>query len=292
MATIISVSEDYRQTTTDVENDELDFTGSLTRVFYIDFEAGSDPIIMPVDAVDAFGDYPAVDGGTLWIPDRWETHPADPWMYVIKKTATYSTANQQKVTVYYSRLEEPLDKTPKISWSFATSNEPIDTDTYGDPIVNSAGESFDPPITMDVDDLVLRIEKNQSNYDELQAAEYKNAVNSDYFWGYAPGTCILKIYDGSQQRIAGLTYWVVNYEIQIRWDGWKRRIVNEGFRYKTGTQTDSIDDYKIAKDTDNNPLSSPILLNTDGTRLPTGSDPVFLEFELYKSLPFATLGLE
>jgi len=292
---ITEVKENTRENPSSKSVDELDFTGEATRVFEVQFDDNTGPVEQQTLCLDP-GVIDPVTG--VYVPLLWESHPFDPWMYVINKTQTWMGGNIRRVTVNYSRQQEPLSIPPRISWGFATSNEAIDKDSQGNVITNSSGESPDPPITDEIDDLIMRIAVNWESFDHLLAADYKGAVNSDIFYDFPVGTCKIKVFDGDETRIAGLTFWSVTIEIQIRYDsendllsGWKKRFLDEGFRVKSGTDDDGATDYEILKDKDGNPLSQPVLLDGEGAKLVEGNDPVFLEFETYKLRPFAALGI-
>lgn len=54
-----------------------------------------------------------------------------------------------------------MEKPWAAEWEFVTTNEPIDRDIHGRPIFNSAGESYDPPITREVSELRRRNKKQE-----------------------------------------------------------------------------------------------------------------------------------
>ena len=286
---IISVIENTREATASKEVDELDFTGEANRVFDIQFSADTNLVSMPILAVDC-----------NLIPQLWDIHPDDPWMYVIRiGPSKFKSAYIQEVPVYYSRLEEPLLIPPRLSYSFAQINEPIDRDNQGKAITNSAGETFDPPLLEDIDVLVVRIEKNAADYNAMVSADYKGSVNSDTFWGFPPGCVKLKVFEGRQARSANLTYWQIVYELHFRYDttqagnqvGWKRRVLDQGFRTKTGTNPDGTPKYEILKDKDGSPLTQPQLLDGSGAKLGAAAAAVFLTFKTYKERAFTPLGI-
>lgn len=193
--------------------------------------------------------------------------------------------------VVFGDQPSPIDEPAEITWGFASSQEPIDADINGNPICNAADEPFDTPTTRDIDDLVLTISRNEATVNPLTMLAYQGAVNSDQFGFANAGQARLTRITAEAQTLNDFTYWRVRYEIQFRADGWRKRIRNEGFRERTGTDANGRPIYRQITDDAGNPLSKPILLDAAGRRLADGQPPVWLYFDVYPSLPFATLGL-
>ena len=293
--TVLSWSEVTREDTTSKEVSGFTFIGDDMRVFQVLFTADTDPVAMPIEAVDS-----------PLLPQLWDTHPYDPFSYVTRKSNQYVGNLVQKVFVKYTRMENPLEQRPEFSWTFADVNEPIDKDKDNKPITNSAQEPFDPPIAEDYSDQVFRVVRNEATFDKLFAADFKNSVNIDTFLGFPPGTCWLKVFDGDEIKEAGLIYWRVSYEIHIRYDkdneqasGWERNILDQGYRTialdeagEPKLTEDGKPTYEVMKDKDKNLLSQPVQLDGEGQKLSAGAVPVFLEFETKKVRQFSILGLE
>jgi len=227
------------------------------------------------------------------VPDMWATHPFDPWLFVCAKNVTnYNEAKYCfEVTVEYRSESDPLQKPWEISWTFAGSNEPVDTDADGKPMLNSSDEPFDPPLTKDVDDLVLRIVMNEPWFDPLLASEFKNALNEDWFYSFAPGCAQVKSIEATKNRAAGMEYYTVTYEIHFRWDGWQKRVLDQGYRTIASAVEGEATTYTTIKDEDGNPLSYPVKLDGKGLRLAEGAEAVFRYFDLYKYKRFEGLNL-
>jgi len=284
----IKVTEATRQAVSSKTVDDLDFTGNHTRIYHVLFPPGTDVVGEPILAVDHGA-----------IPQLWDEHPNDSWMYVQSISCHWLAAHFWEVTVNYSRTEEPLCQPMKIEWTFATSTEPIDRDADGEAITNSAGVTFDQPLSEEIDDQILRITRNEETFDANFAADYKGAVNSDTFWGFPPRTCRLKIFDGVKARAAGLWFWQVTYEFHIRYDasdplrtGWNHRVLDQGYQVKTGAlNDDGSPEYETLTDASGQPLREPVLLDGNGNRLAKNADPVYLEFETAPARAFSALDL-
>lgn len=227
------------------------------------------------------------------IPNLWDTHPSNQWKYVQNIDAVQVGPNTVEVVVRYVTIENPIDRPPEIEFLSAVSTEPVDRDKDDNPITNSAGELFDPPITKDCRDLVIRARRYQSSFDKPQASAFEGSVNSQTIWGYAPGKVKCNVYTGREVRFAGLWMYEVTFEFQVREDGWKRRILDQGFREKTGVdETTDEPLYAAIKDTSGVPLSSPTMLDGAGVILADTAPPVFLEFDLITENDFTILGLD
>ena len=212
------------------------------------------------------------------------------------------TAFMQEVGVIYRYIEDPLLQPPKISYGFASANEPVDRDANGNPIMNSAEETFDPPSSRDVDDLIIRIQRNTNNFSVWTAASYKNSINSDTIWGVPPGYLMLKDWSATYEKSASTYYFAESMEFHIRYAavfqggqwvalGWKLRRVDEGYRVKSGVDSNNKPKYQTILDENGKMLSQPTLLDGAGNKLASGADPVYKTFDLYPSRSFAALNL-
>jgi len=294
---VISVKEE-------LERSEAEFSttdATSVRIFTVEFDTADDPRIRPQLACSAAG-----------IPLIWSLHPFNPWLYCRgKRTFARGPFLFEVVASYVVKsyradeakpgttpFQSPFDEPWEIEWFPIASNEQVDRDIYGNPIVNSAGQSFDPPITKDCYDLGLRIVRNQPSYNKAQAADYVGAVNSDYFYGFAPYLVKCTNYS-SRTMYSAITYYQITYEFHIRlladpitgnYHGWARRVMDEGLMYKTTVEGQTV--YKKVKTGDNEDVPQLVRLNGSGGAVPAGStDAYFLYFALCKMRPFSALGL-
>lgn len=291
---VIDVTEQGERRTVDEEEKSI----TAVRIFTVEFDNADDPAKRPLLARNA-------SDGTTTVPYRHQVHPYNNWLYVKSKHVETKGPFLYEVRVNYESFTDPsssepapispLLQPPEVSWNFVTSNEPIDRDIYGKPITNSAKEAFDPPITRDFDDLVLRVVRNEAEFNALRAAEYKGAVNSDMFLGFAAGVVRCVLYNGVKQYAAGLVYWKVTYEFHIRWNGWQRKIQDMGFSKLNATE----DDYEPIKIKDDKGIetqvSQPWPLDLAGHALTPAQKKAgvayWLIFNIYPQKPFFVLGL-
>lgn len=187
------------------------------------------------------------------------------------------------------RSDFPLDWPVDEEWDFVGGTYDVDSDVDGDPLLNSAGERF-PGIKAEVFDQVLRLSRNEAvaelgNYpvwDAARAREYstQGAINSDTFREAEPGKVKCGPIRAKLMRDRGYLFYRVSYEFYFREDGWKRKFLQEGFRYRTADG--GLERFKDGT----TPSARPHLLAADGTPLAEGAEPVYAEFDFSPSLPF------
>lgn len=186
----------------------------------------------------------------------------------------------------------PLNDPPIIEWSDVETDEPVDEDWNGLPIVTVNGEPIQG-VTMPVVDQVVTIKRNFAEITPYLLGAYRRATNSDTFLDWPPGTARLKQLSAVNVYDDALGYWAVTAQVQFRIPyrttpdkAWYKRVRHEGLLIKTG------DDRIIrAYDENNMPVTRPVLLNTDGTKQDDPSLATWLEFQVLDSLPYASLGL-
>lgn len=194
----------------------------------------------------------------------------------------------------------PIDNAVIISWRNASTDEAIDQDWNGNPIVNVNGEPIEG-ISERISDQVAMIERNFLAVNLAAVSAYLKSVNSDAFLGFPAGTGRLMDYQASniiQNGVAG--FWKVTATVQFREPynttpdkAWYKRVRHEGFTVRKSEGEKP----QIAWDEPSKtPVTKPILLAANGTRLPIPADATtatahWLEFKVLDSLPYNALGL-
>jgi hypothetical protein len=199
------------------------------------------------------------------------------------KYAPYNPSNFPK---------NPLQWPPKITGGTTKFERPCDQDVNGDAILNSAGDYFDPPLSIDDSRIAIKIQVSVARFDPSIIDTYKDAISADTFFGRDPGTWKVAgiSFDLEYNMDCGTPdgfYYVVTWEFEYRSEGWETQILDQGLKILDGS-----DNLVVATDANGKDLTSPVLLDGDGGKLASGDDPVFLTFEVYNKVPFQPLGLD
>lgn len=190
--------------------------------------------------------------------------------------------------------DNPINKQPEYTWSDTSTNEPIDQDWDGKPIVTVNGEAIHG-VTMEIADQTLTVTRNYATFSPWLTHQYRHSVNSDNFASYPPGTAKLVGFSATKEVADSFQYWKVNARIQFRFPynttpakAWYARVRHEGFYERItagGKPTLAVDE--VTKSF----TSKPVLLKLDGTRETNSDNAIWLEFKRYQSLPYTALGL-
>lgn len=195
-----------------------------------------------------------------------------------------------------NETNDPLLDDTQYSWGFIQHEKNVDVDADGEAILNSAGQPFSEPQVIDDSRLVLTVTRNESSYNPVTAAAYKDAVNSDSFFGMEPAQAKCANIGGTRQVDASKgIYWEVTYEFHFNADKWNpTKILDAGYMTRTGYfpgggSSASVEVKPVTLN--GKEPTEPQLLNGSGGLLEPGEAPVFMDYDLYKTFPFAVFGL-
>lgn len=197
-----------------------------------------------------------------------------------------------------NQQENPLLRPAEISWDSTHVMIPLERDSGGDAITNSAGERFDPPPEIEDYRLTLTIVKNQPLFDARLILRYQGRVNSHPWYGLDAGTVRCTKIAGSRKFENGKLYWQNTYAFEIKepkeyetsLDCWAFKLLDRGFFTLDESSSPAV--LRVALDpTSLRPYSAPILLDGAGQRLPNGDPPVFISWFGYQEADFNLLGL-
>lgn len=178
--------------------------------------------------------------------------------------------------------ENPLDEPPEVDGEGAQFEEIADQDRDGNPIVNSAGDPFDPPLTKDDSRPVVRVVRNEPTFSLALAYQYRDKVNGQAWLGAEPRT--VKAAPVKFRRLFHPTcgfYFQVAYEFAFNPKGWTRRPLDAGLRQKVDGAFEPIKDK-------GEPVSAPVPLDGAGQALAADAEPQYLEFEVYEEIDFSS----
>lgn len=182
--------------------------------------------------------------------------------------------------------ENPLARPTVIDYSFSKYQEVYWQDVNNNPVVNAAGIYFDPPIERDQSRLLITMTRNELVFPLANALAYQDATNSDAWFGCAIGTCKMNNITGKFTKEAGISFYECVYEVEVRYEGWQHKILNQGLT-QAGGQPCTEEDGTTA-------VSEPVPLSATGAQLAWPVDPTLINFVTrtpYRSLPFAALAL-
>lgn len=226
--------------------------------------------------------------------DVGHTHPNDPNNYCVSiKVADFGDDTNKiwKITLDYTNVQteitqlNPLEQPPIPFWTLKEVERVVDFDINGDPILNSAGDPFDPPVTVIDFNPCLNVTRNEPIFTGTLALNYNNRINSGTFYGWAAGHAKMAVTSTPAYFPNGTPYAVVTYVIEFSVEGWKKRILDAGYREKDGT------DRKPIVDAFGERVTSPVPLDGSGGAADPGDPATPLEFDVYFSANFSALGL-
>jgi hypothetical protein len=189
----------------------------------------------------------------------------------------------------------PVANETIISWRGQVTDELIDQDINGKPIVTFNREPIDG-ITERIPDQVATIEKNFASINIPAISSYLRSRNSDTFLGFPAGTARLWEYAATNVISDGVAgFWKVQATIVFREPynttpdkAWFKRVRHEGIMVRPSAG----DEPQHGIDPATKTLTTrPLLLKADGTLETDPDNAYWLEFETTTELPYAALGL-
>lgn len=205
---------------------------------------------------------------------------------------------------------DPTQEPPTIEWGAETVELAVIKDRTGEPIVNTAGQPFDPPPTIKIAYPVLRYSRNEATYDHVEKSKFSYALNTAKFLGYDAGRVLCKPITATQRYIGPFKYWRVNYEFHFTKElepgvdtaemigvlSWRLWLLNQGL---CELKTVSVLGVPVKYLTpilgaNGEPISTPVPLDEDGAAMPKEDieDEVFYRsFVVYKSIDFGPLDI-
>lgn len=273
------------------------------------FTAG---FLVLLDGADTPEKAPRVARLAQGIPRRGDPHISNRWMVADRIVARPTSQITFEVTVTYTPIggaagdpgQNPLLIDPTVRWGTRTITEEVDEDKDGNPLVNVVNEPFDPPIARQYADISLQVQKNIRNFNVQVWHPFLYSVNSDEFYGLPAGTLLLVTAQARPVSDGPFLYYDVTAEWCYRKDGWKRRVLNQGFRKFLLCEEDpdtgeTIPVYENIVDSMGREVTTPVPLDANGQPLPCGAgggsglaDGHWLEFELYESKDHSQLDME
>jgi hypothetical protein len=140
------------------------------------------------------------------------------------------------------------------------------------PVVNSAGEYFDPPYMRPDYYRVVTITRNEADYNDFRISEMIGTVNGQEFRGRVKYTWRLADVTAEEMRKGGQVYHRVTYELHYNPDRWIVSALDQGFKVLQGGVL------KPARDATDTRYGDPVLLDGAGAQLAVGANAKFRPF--------------
>lgn len=187
--------------------------------------------------------------------------------------------------------EDPTQKPAEAHWRSKLYRAPVVVDKDGNAIVNSAGDSFDPPPEDDFANWTVTIKKNVASL-PASLINYAGAVNetSFYLQNLYVGPRVAKVMDldiPPHQFQNGILFFPFTVQLEFRAETWNLKPLQQGWNYKDGSNRKQI----VDDSTPPRPVSSQRLLDASGGLLanPSLSTAVFGDFRRARELDLTNL---
>ena len=192
---------------------------------------------------------------------------------------------------------DPINKPPVIRFQPNRVSKPATEDISGIPILNTAGDPFDPPPEKDSTAVAMIVTRNEASPNLWGIlGGWVDHVNEDQWGPFPPrtvkiGPIEMPAWEYSQK--SNRIYWPMEYTFDINPDTWDLQLVSQGMREVN--PDDSSGRLRTILESDGQPITDPMLLDAGGHRLdpPVNKDDIqIVRVEIYQKFSFSTLGLD
>lgn len=234
-----------------------------------------------------------------------QQHPTRYGFWLVGLDAQHNTGIDWRVSLSYSsnpgqsvinRQDDPFLEAARISWDGENFQQTAVVDKDLKPILNSAGDPYDPPLMKDFSRPVATVRKYVTQAPAWILSAH-DAVNSGPFvidgLTVAEGKAKLKrVHIGEAQYRNGVAYRELTLVLHFSKDGWVRKVLDSGFRrIYSGTNRELIT--ITAEDGSQQYPVAPVPLDGSGVELtdPTPTTCVYNEHDLDEAFDFSALPL-
>ena len=182
-------------------------------------------------------------------------------------------------------IPNPLLRPPEISWGTRAEAAVAEEDKDGEPITNSAGIPFDPPLEVEERIAVLTVVKNMARYNGIQMLEYIGRTNHARWLNQPAGKWRLADANADVVIEEGIAFWKVRLVFEYRAKGWKRRVLDAGYMQLN----DAGDGWTYCTDELGNRVSRPVPLDGFGYQADPNDPAHYITFNLLDEANFANL---
>ncbi|WP_165073323.1 hypothetical protein [Paludisphaera rhizosphaerae] len=193
---------------------------------------------------------------------------------------------------------DPFAAPPTLRAYGDPEEEAVMHDKDGTPILNTAGDPYDPGLSRPKSLLIFEIGRVEREFDYSRITDIKDHLNDAAWMGF-PARSVMCL-DIQPERVwssdANGWTWPTVYKFAYREDltvddggddvvlypGWTAKVLNQGLRQKVSGERKQIF-------IDNAPVSAPVLLKDDGTVAAPTDDPVYKYYDYLPEADFSVL---
>lgn len=287
-----------------------------------------------IESNDPADDGPETVLGTVGLPSigsAWAVgNDSDPWAFCSPRLRITPSIRNEPCKVWYAdyvfttkpwkrcqttAIEDPLLEPDDISGSFVKYTKEAARDRNGNLIKSSSHELFrGPQVEFDHNRPSVRIEQNVASLGLDTFAAMVDTVNDATLWGLAARKIKLSNVAWSRKVYGTCNYYYTrSFDFDINFDGFDRRVLDEGTKVLNGRWADDedgsgssdswvlIDINGAAPDSENpqhfirykdrNGENTRVILDGTGKPLSDGANPYYHEIEYYSESDFTLLGI-
>lgn len=205
-------------------------------------------------------------------------HPVMVWLQGCDVTPIEDGATGYKLQTSYKKSDgitnEPnlLLRPPLVTYKYGMVQEPCDVDNAGNTIINTSGDPFNPPQTIEVPVIFMQSLKYFSSFNPTEALGYIGKVNSASCTIAGLGTVAARSvrclnYAPANSFYLASTCIAVAAEFEYRPQLFDRKIFNKGFQCWYKDKSNNIKKGKLISKTTLQPIPEPVLLSSCGIPL-------------------------
>lgn len=308
-----------------------DFSEDMSRKYVKRFRVVSDVMNESESVIEGAAGLPALfdphptDAGSLLISFTLDQDEEEPFFWTVEcrySPLTFGSSGGSNIARSdpAQRTEDPLARPAVITLDSDPYEKPAVRDIDGLPIVNSANDRFDPPLMKQASRPTFTISKNVASVDYLAWRTAHNTINSATYLGFTAGTLMLVKLSYRSQFENDLYF----FECTAAFAGaveddelygsgllpaplsWQPRVLDEGYHCyevrnlaaQSGGGSGGGFEFRNVKVKmllqGGTEPSHPLRLDGTGFRLDDDAeleDSVYKQFNIYRTMDFATLGL-
>lgn len=164
--------------------------------------------------------------------------------------------------IQHTTTGDPTNQPLRYRLQSVNTPEIVYEDVDGNPIVNAAGDYYDPPIERDFPRWTFSVKRNENSPNLATLGPYANRTNEATWNGFPPKTVKispLNLPEQEYSQYTGNLYSAMEYVFEVNFDTWTRAILNQGYR-----QLNSAGVLVNIVTAEGTPVSSPVMLDESG----------------------------